>query len=93
MRTWVGGVPTTPDPNTSAEVLRYKWEAYRDTDWCGVYILLSAKGRAYFLLLQMHRNRNGRCSRDTFQKYRGQGVDGTRAQMGSDGLNQALTGF
>ena len=29
----IGGVPTTPDPNTSAEASRYKWEAYRDTKW------------------------------------------------------------
>ena len=28
-----GGVPTTPDPNTSAKVSRYKWEPYRDTNW------------------------------------------------------------
>ena len=27
------GVPTTPNPNTSAKVSRYKWEAYRDTNW------------------------------------------------------------
>ena len=25
-----GGVPTTPYPNTSAKLSRYKWEAYRD---------------------------------------------------------------
>ena len=29
----IGGVPTTPDPNTSAKASRYKWEAYRDTNW------------------------------------------------------------
>ena len=28
-----GGVPTTPDPDTSAKVSGYKWEAYRDTNW------------------------------------------------------------
>ena len=49
-----GGVPTTSDPNTSAQVSRYRWEAYRDTNWRCIYIYiyihtrLSAKGRAYF---------------------------------------------
>ena len=33
----LGGVPTTPDPNTSAKVSRYKWEAYRDTNWWCIY--------------------------------------------------------
>ena len=33
----IGGVPTTPDPNTSAKVSRYKWEAYRDTNWWGLF--------------------------------------------------------
>ena len=28
-QTKIRGVPTTPDPNTSAKVSRYKWEAYR----------------------------------------------------------------
>ena len=27
----IGRVPTTPDPNTSAQVSRYKWEPWRDT--------------------------------------------------------------
>ena len=31
------GVPTTPDPNTSAKVSRYKWEAHRDTNWWCIY--------------------------------------------------------
>ena len=30
----VTGSPTIPDPNTSAIVLHYKWEPYRDTNWC-----------------------------------------------------------
>ena len=34
------GVPTTPDPNASAKVLRYKWEAYRDTNWWCMYYFL-----------------------------------------------------
>ena len=37
---WLGGVQTTPDPNTSAKASRYKWEAYRDTNWwCICYSL------------------------------------------------------
>ena len=30
---FVGSVQTTPDPNTSAKVSRYKWEPHRDTNW------------------------------------------------------------
>ena len=41
---FLGGVPMTPDPNTSAQVSQYQWEAYRDTNWC---IRLSAKRMAY----------------------------------------------
>ena len=33
-------VPTTPDPNTSEKVSRYKWEAYRDTNWWCIYSFL-----------------------------------------------------
>ena len=36
----LGGVPTTPDPNTSAKVSRYKWEAYRDTNWWCIHYFL-----------------------------------------------------
>ena len=43
----IGSVPTTPDPNTSAKVSRYKWEAYRDTNWWCIYYLLPGGG-AYF---------------------------------------------
>ena len=28
----IGGVPTTPDPNTSEKVSQYKWEPYPDTN-------------------------------------------------------------
>ena len=55
----------TPDPNTSAKVSRYKWEA-------AVYILLSAKGRAYFcksIAIEI-----GGVSR-YFSKVSGSGVD------------------
>ena len=33
----VGGVPTTPDPNTSGKVSRHKWEPYRDINWWCIY--------------------------------------------------------
>ena len=43
----IGGVPTTPDPHTSAKASRYKWEAYRDTNWsCICYFV--PRGRRYF---------------------------------------------
>ena len=67
----LGSVPTTPDPNTSEKVSRYKWEAYRDTNWV-VYIVLSAKRRAYFsqnIAIEM-----GGVSR-YFSKVSGSGVD------------------
>ena len=38
------GVPTTPDPNTSAKVSRYKWEPYRDTSWWCIYYFLPRGG-------------------------------------------------
>ena len=67
------GVPTTPDPNTSAKVSRHKWEAYRDTNWWYIYyFLLSAKKRAYFgksIAIEM-----GGVSRD-FSEVSGSGVD------------------
>ena len=44
VQTVVGSVPTTPDPNTSEKVSRYKWEAYHIQ--LVVYIVLSAKRRA-----------------------------------------------
>ena len=43
----VGSVPTTPDPNTSAKVSRYKWEAYRDTNWWCIYYYLPTGGHAF----------------------------------------------
>ena len=51
-------VPTTPDPNTSAEVSRHKWEAYRDTKVGGVYTTFCKEEG---ILLQKYRDRNGRC--------------------------------
>ena len=39
----VGGVPTTPDPKSSAKVPRYKWEAYRDRNLGGVYTTFCQK--------------------------------------------------
>ena len=40
LMTIFGGVPTTPDPSSSAKVSRCKWEAYRDTDWWCIYYFL-----------------------------------------------------
>ena len=63
-----GGVLTTPDPNTSAKVSQYKWEAYRDTNWWCIYYFLPTGGHSFAKVC----DRNGRY-RDTFQNYRGQG--------------------
>ena len=35
--TLLGSAQTNPDPNASAKVSRYKWEAYRDTNWWCMY--------------------------------------------------------
>ena len=43
----LGGVPTTPDPNTSAKVSRYKWEPYRDTNWWRIYYFLPRGGHTF----------------------------------------------
>ena len=43
----IGGVPTTPDPNTSARVSRYKLEAYRDANWWCVYYFLPRGGHTF----------------------------------------------
>ena len=43
----IGGVPTTPDPNTSAKVSRCKWEAYRDTNWWRIYYFLPSGGHTF----------------------------------------------
>ena len=53
----IGGVPTTPDPNTSAKVSRYKWEAYRDTNWWCIYHFLPGGGHTFAEVC----HRNGRC--------------------------------
>ena len=52
------GVPTTPDPNTSAKVSRYKWEPYRDTNWWCIYYFLPRGGH---ILWQKYAIGNGRC--------------------------------
>ena len=44
---YFGGVPTTPDPNTSEKVSRYKWEAYRDTNWWCIYYFLPRGGHTF----------------------------------------------
>ena len=43
----LGRVPTTPDPNTLAKVSRYKWEAYRDTNWWCIYYFLARGGHTF----------------------------------------------
>ena len=53
----IGAVPTTPDPNTSAKVSRYKWEAYHDTNWWCIYYLLPRGGHTF---AKKYRDRNGR---------------------------------
>ena len=44
---FVGGFPTTPDPNTSAKASRYKWEAYRDANWWCTYYFLPRGGHTF----------------------------------------------
>ena len=65
----LGSVPTTPDPNTSAKVSRYKWEAYRDTNWWCIYYFLPQGGHTFAKVC----HRNGRCIAILFHMYRGQG--------------------
>ena len=43
----IESVPTTPDTNTSAKASRYKWEAYRDTNWWCIYHFLPKRGRTF----------------------------------------------
>ena len=50
-------VQTTPDPNTSEKVSRYKWEAYRDTNWWCIYYFLPRGGHTFAKVC----HRNGRC--------------------------------
>ena len=58
--TWkFGGVQTTPDPNTSAKISRYKWEAHRDTNWWCIYYFLPRGGHTFAKV--RYRDRNGRC--------------------------------
>ena len=63
----IGGVPTTPDPNTLARLSRYKWEPYRDTNWWCVCTTFSHEEG---ILLQKHRERNGRCIAILFESIR-----------------------
>ena len=46
-RMFMGGVPTTPDPNISAKVSRYKWEAYRDANWWCIHYSLPSAGHTF----------------------------------------------
>ena len=65
----IGSVPMTPDPNTSAEVSRYKWEAYRDTNWWCIYYFLPQGGHTFTKVC----HRNGSCIAILFRMYWGQG--------------------
>ena len=79
--TLVGSVPTTPGPNTSAtKVSRYKWEAYRDTNWWRIHYSLP---RGVGILLQKYRDRNGRCVSRYLSKVSGSGVDVTLRHLRS----------
>ena len=69
-RQWIGSVPTTPDPDTSARASRYKWEPYRDTIG-GVYTTFCQEEGMF---LQKYRDRNGGVSR-YFSKVPGSGID------------------
>ena len=51
------GVPTTLEPHTSAKVSRYKWKAYRDTNWWCIGYFLPSGGHVF----AKYRDRNGRC--------------------------------
>ena len=44
---FLGRVPTTPEPNTSAEVSRYKWEPYCDTNWWCISNFLLRGGHTF----------------------------------------------
>ena len=74
-------VPTTPDPSTSAQVSRYKWEAYRGTNWWCIYYFLPKEG----ILLQKYRDRNGRCIAILFKSI------GVRGRFDSPETFQGLT--
>ena len=63
-------VPTTPDPNTSTKVLRYEWEAQRDTNWCCVYYFLPRGGPTFANVLPRY-----------FSKVSGSGVVRQRASQ------------
>ena len=67
--TALGVVPTTPAPNTSPKVSRYKWAAYRDTNWWCMCYFLPRGGHT----LQKYCDRNGRCMAILFQSIRVRG--------------------
>ena len=67
-----GRLPTTPDPNTSARALRYKWEAYRDTNWWCIYYFLPRVGHT-FAKVSRHNWEVDHNHVNALQKYRGQG--------------------
>ena len=62
----VGSDPMIPDPNTSKEVSRYKWEAHSDTNWRCIYTTFCQEEG--ILLLPKYRNKNGRCIAILFKR-------------------------
>ena len=77
----IGGVPTTPDPNTSTKVSRYKWEAYRDTNWWCIYYFLPRGGHIFAKVC----HRNGRCIAILFKSI------GVRGRFDSPDANDPYT--
>ena len=75
-----GGVPTTLDPNISAKVSRYKWEAYHDTNWWCIYYFLP-RGQHTFAKIC---DRNGRCIAIIFQSI------GVRGRFDSPDLLRSI---
>ena len=67
----LGDVPTTPDPNASAKVSRYKWEAYRETSWWCIYYFLPKRGQIFAEVIAIEM---GGVSR-YFSEVSGSGVD------------------
>ena len=80
----IGGVPTTPDPNTSAKISRYKWEAYRDTNWRLVHTTF-CQGEG--ILLQKYRDRNGRCIATLFKSI------GVRGRLDSPEVTTCVANY
>ena len=62
-------VPATPDPNSSAKVSQYQWEAYRGPKWWCIECFLPRRRHTFEKISRW----KWEAYRDTFQKYQGQG--------------------